>query len=234
MSDQGIALGAALHAIAARRSVRPFELDHVFLGPAPTEAQCEAALREAGLAFTRPADLAAAAADRLAAGQVVARVDGPMEYGPRALGNRSIFCQTTDPTIGDWLNKKLRRAHDMPFAPITMEEHASACFRDYAKGVRAGRFMTIAYDARDEFRRVSPGGAHVDGTARPQLVRGRDNAGAYAILAAYHRRTGIPSLINTSFNMHEEPIVCDARDAVRAFVASGIDAMILGPFLAVR
>lgn len=234
MSDQGIALGAALHAIAVRRHARPFELESVFLGPAPTEAECEAALREAGIPFTRPGDIAAAAADRLAAGQVVARVDGAMEYGPRALGNRSIFTRTTDPTIGEWLNKKLRRAHYMPFAPITMEEHAPACFRDFAKGVRAGRFMTIAYDAHDEFRRVSPGGAHVDGTARPQLLRERDNPGAYAVLAAYHRRTGIPSLINTSFNMHEEPIVCGAGDAVRAFVASGIDAMILGPFLAVR
>ena len=154
-----------------------------------------------------------------------------MEWGPRALGNRTVMFRPDDPAVNDWLNKKLHRTEFMPFAPVTLWEERERCYLNLKGAENAARFMTVCFDCTDEMKAHSSGVVHCDGTARPQLLRREDNPDYYDIVAAFHRRTGIPSVINTSFNMHEEPIVRSPRDAVRAFVQSGLDLLILGPYL---
>ena len=121
----------------------------------------------------------------------------------------------------------------MPFAPIVIEEHAAQYFPRWKSEHVTARFMTITYDASDLAKQHIPAAIHVDGTARPQVLRERDNPEVYAILKAYHAITGVPALINTSFNMHEEPIVCSASDAVRAFQLGHLDALICADFLTI-
>jgi carbamoyltransferase len=191
----------------------------------------ETALKKFGLPHETPENMASRVAELLTEGKVIARFDGPLEYGLRALGNRSILYQPTDPNLQGWLNEKLHRASYMPFAPMTMEPYASQCYENVDKAMEAGRFMTISYDTTDWMKEKCPGVVHIDGTVRPQILRRSDNPGMYGILEEYHRRTKIPSVLNTSFNMHEEPIVATAKDACKAFKQAGLDYLILGPFL---
>ena len=232
MTDQGISLGAALAYIGRLNQPEPFRLEHVFLGPEPSEADMVAAMQRHRLSYSRPDDLPGAAARSLAQGAMIARVSGPMEYGLRALGNRSILYQTQDPDLQAKINTKLHRAAYMPFAPMTMAEHASQCYQDAEQGLDPARFMTIAFHATEWMKQYSPGVVHVDGTVRPQILPRADNPEMHDILQAYHQITGNPSLLNTSFNMHGEPIVTTAEDACQAFVSAGLDYLILGPFLA--
>ncbi|MBI4364933.1 MAG: carbamoyltransferase [Candidatus Latescibacteria bacterium] len=235
MSDCGMGIGAAL-AVHYDREPRPAPdtrcLDDVYLGPSYTDAEIESALREAQVDFGRSADLEAEIAKLLSQGAVVARFDGRMEYGPRALGNRSILYQPTDPSVNDWLNKALVRTEFMPFAPSTLEEEAGRCFHRVRGAERTARFMTITFDCKDFMKERCGGVVHLDGTARPQLVRKEDNPRYYRIIEEYRRITGRPSIINTSFNMHEEPIVCSPHDAIRAFKLGHLDYLAIGGFLA--
>ncbi len=227
MGDGGLAAGAAL----ALSAVTPHRLSDVYLGRDFSEEEYLRVLEDSGLPFTKPDDLAEQVADRLIDGKVVARTAGRMEWGPRALGNRTVMFRPDDPAVNDWLNKKLQRTEFMPFAPVTLWEERESCYLGLEGAEHAARFMTVCFDCTDAMKEHSPGVVHIDGTARPQLIRREDNADYYDIVAAFHRKTGIPSVINTSFNMHEEPIVRSPRDAVRAFVAAGLDYLILGPFL---
>jgi carbamoyltransferase len=234
MGDGGLAAGAALHAYAERNGgLVPALLDSLYLGPDIAREDAVQALNTAGLAYTRVDDIAQRAAQLLTDGKVVARAAGPMEYGPRALGNRSVFASCSDPAINKWLNDRLRRTEFMPFAPIIMEEHAGEYFPRWRPEHVTARFMTITYEASASAKRHIPAAIHVDNTARPQVLREQDNPEVYAILKAYHAITGIPALINTSFNMHEEPIVCSASDAVRAFQLGHLDALICADLLTV-
>ncbi len=227
MGDGGLAAGAAL----ALSAVTPHVLSNVYTGRDYSDAEYERSLDLAGLPYTRPDDLADQVADALVDGKVVARVAGRMEWGPRALGNRTVMFRPDDPSVNDWLNQKLNRTEFMPFAPVTLWEERERCYVGLDGAEHAARFMTVCFDCTDEMKENSPGVVHCDGTARPQLIRREDNPDYYDIVAAFHDKTGIPSVINTSFNMHEEPIVRSPRDAVRAFVMSGLDFLILGPFL---
>lgn len=228
MSDGGLAAGAAMH-----RGMRPPRaLDHVYKGTFIGEAEAQRALGGSGLTVTRPADLEEEVARLLAQGEVVARAAGGMEWGPRALGNRSILYKADDPSVNTWLNAHLRRTEFMPFAPSTLWEGAEARFVGLEKARDAARFMTVCFDVTPAFAAACPGVVHVDGTARPQLVRREDNPAFHEILTRYGALTGEPTVINTSFNMHEEPIVGSAEDAVRAFVDARLDNLALGPLLA--
>jgi carbamoyltransferase len=162
----------------------------------------------------------------------VARFNGGMEYGPRALGNRSILYQPNDPSVNDWLNDALQRTEFMPFAPATLWEAADQCYEDVEGARNTARFMTITFPCTPWMRRHCAGVVHVDGTARPQLVRYEDNPSFYRIIDEYRRLTGIPSIINTSFNMHEEPIVCTPSDAIRAFELGHLDYLAIGSHIA--
>jgi carbamoyltransferase len=227
MGDGGLAAGAAL----AMSAVVPHEMPHAYLGRDFSDAEYERALEDSGLPFERPPDLAERVAALLVDKKVIARSAGRMEWGPRALGNRTVMFRPDIPDVNRWLNDKLQRTEFMPFAPVTLWEKRQDCYLGLDGAEHAARFMTVCFDCTDAMKKSSPGVVHIDGTARPQLIRREDNPDYYDIVAAFERRTGIPSVINTSFNMHEEPIVRSPRDAVRAFVAAQLDHLILGPFL---
>jgi len=233
MGDEGLGIGAAWWTALTRYGATPARQPHMFWGPEYSEAECDAALAAHGLRAARMDDagLAARVAERLANGDVVAVCRGRLELGPRALGHRTILHQTTDGSVNDWLNKRLDRTEFMPFAPVTLAERAGDCYEGLDRCRHTAEFMTITCTCTAEMRRTSPAVVHLDGTARPQLIRREIDPFYYDTLAAYHARTGIPSLINTSFNMHEEPIVCTPDDAVRAFVRGRLDALVLGSFL---
>lgn len=231
MGDGGLATGAAFEVHARLHGgLRP-ELGPVYLGTEINRENALLALRKYGVSYEEPENLAQATARLLAEGKVVARADGKMEYGPRALGNRTVMAPCHDASINQWLNKKFARTEFMPFAPVVLEEHAKEYFPDWNESHVAARFMTITYDASDIARKNIPAAVHVDNTARPQVIRREDNPDYYDIVKAYYEITGVASVINTSFNMHEEPIVRTAEEAIAAFQAAELDALILGPFL---
>jgi carbamoyltransferase len=224
MDDGGLGAGAAL----LESGDDPVKLDDVFLGTDVHDDEIRKAIQ--GMKVEKPKNLAQAIAKALADGKVVCRFDGRMEFGPRALGNRSILYQPTDKSVNDWLNRKLKRTEYMPFAPAVMEDMADKCFTGVKGAKRTARFMTITFDCTPWMKKTCKGVVHVDGTARPQLVP-RDNMGFYSIISEYEKITGIPMVINTSFNMHEEPIVRTPADAVRAFKESGLDYLAIGEYL---
>ncbi|MEE2750084.1 MAG: carbamoyltransferase C-terminal domain-containing protein [Myxococcota bacterium] len=230
MGDGGLAVGAAL--AASNRPPMPSET--MYQGPQYSENEIIRELRIAGLNKTRPDDLALEAATLLEAGKVVGRFAGRMEFGPRALGNRSLLVRPDSPNVNTWLNEQLDRSEFMPFAPVVRQEDAGRFFHGYEKARESARFMTVCFPCTEEFQSLAPGAVHVDGTARPQVLSASDNADYYALLDAFAQRTGLPALINTSFNRHEEPIVCSPHDAISAWKESQLDALILGPFLVLR
>jgi carbamoyltransferase len=231
MGDGGTDVGAVLAFLFGQGEVESKEWETCYLGPDFTEEQMEVAIRAGGLQASRSENPAPDVAKLLAAGNVVARFADAMEYGPRALGNRSILSSATDPEVNIWLNRRLGRTEFMPFAPVTLYEHCRERYLDIDRILLPARFMTITCECTDLMKRESPAAVHVDGTARPQIIRREDNPGFYAIVEEYYGLTGIPTLINTSFNMHEEPIVCTPEDAVRAFLEGNLDYLSMGPFL---
>jgi carbamoyltransferase len=237
MSDEGLAVGAAMASWATLANLNGITtkpttpLKNVYLGYEFSERETEIALKESGHCYHYHSNIELEIATLLAAGHVVARFNGRMEYGPRALGNRSILYQPTDPTVNDWLNKDLIRTEFMPFAPSTMSEYAEQCFANVKGAENTARFMTLTFDCTDWMKKHCGGVVHRDGTARPQLVREEDNHSYYRILENFYKLTGLPSVINTSFNMHEEPIVCTPADAVRAFEQGHLDYLAVGNFL---
>jgi carbamoyltransferase len=239
MGDGGLSVGAALAACIP--GIAPGTMPahgcgptrDVYLGPSLTQQKIEACLMKEGLRPETPRQKAIEEriADLLVDGYVVARADGRMEYGPRALGNRSILYQPADSSVNDWLNKNLNRTEFMPFAPSVLFEEADHLFQDLKGAEHAAEFMTITKHCSPWMRRRMAGVVHVDGTARPHLVRRDRNRAFYNIISAFRRRTGLPAIINTSFNMHEEPIVCSVDDCVRAFLLGNIDYLAIGGHL---
>jgi carbamoyltransferase len=236
MGDEGTGLGAALLAAHQRQPFAPFRMRNAYLGPEYTRDQMRTALDEAGLEYEEftPERLDRRLGEMLNEGLIIARYQGRMEFGPRALGNRSILYHAGDPSANDWLNHQLKRSEFMPFAPITLAEHGRDCYHGLEGCEHAAEFMTITFDATDSMRRQSPACVHVDGTARPQLVSEFSNRSIYWTLRHYHELSGNPTIINTSFNMHEEPIVCTPAEAVQAFQSANLDALAMGEFVAIN
>ncbi|WBH46347.1 Decarbamoylnovobiocin carbamoyltransferase [Pseudomonas aeruginosa] len=158
---------------------------------------------------------------------------GRMEFGPRALCNRSIVYHPGDASANDWLNQRMERTEFMPFAPVTAVEHAEACYVGWREDQVAADYMTMTYDCHADFRERCPAVVHVDGTARPQIIRPQADPFMHALLHAWHARSGQPALINTSFNRHEEPIVCAPQDALGALEDGMVDLVVLGESLLV-
>ena len=234
MTDAGLAVGAALAACVTGildlpMRANPEPLEDVYLGPTISDLEIDEALRRHNL---QPEPMTGPMPDVIAGllteGYVVARAAGRMEYGPRALGNRSILYQPSDRDVNDWLNKNLRRTEFMPFAPAVLHAEREWCFGDMTGAEHPAEFMTMTFHCTPAMRDAMAGVVHLDGTARPQLVRADRNPGFHAILTAFRERSGLPGVINTSFNMHEEPIVCSADDAVRAFLEGHLDYLALG------
>jgi carbamoyltransferase len=236
MSDEGLAVGASL-ALNYTRSPDPSVIstrcfDHVYLGPEYSDAEIQKLLAAEGVKYQKQHRVEERIARLIADGYVVARFAGKMEYGPRALGNRSILYRPDDPSVNDWLNKNLKRTEFMPFAPSTLAEDADRYFVGLDGAREAARYMTITFNCTEQMRKECPGVVHVDNTARPQLVSERDNPSYYRIIKAFRELTGHSSIINTSFNIHEEPIVCTPEAALRAFKIGHLDYLVLGPYIA--
>ncbi len=231
MGDGGAGLGAALGRAAELGDVEVREIESIYMGPGYTDDDIEAALQESGLEYRRCDNIEKEIAAIVAGGEIVARLDGRMEFGPRALGNRTIIAPAIDATINKSLNDRLGRTEFMPFAPATNIEDIDQCYLNVRNGVYTASFMTMTFDCTPFMKEKSPAAVHVDGTARPQIVEEGRNPSFYKTIQYYKEMTGIPSVINTSFNMHEEPIVCTPGDAIRAFLDGRLDNLAMGSFL---
>lgn len=235
MADGGLGYGAAQIIYRSKSvdlSLNPVK--DVYWGPEFSQAEIKQALENSGLNFQSSENIASEIAQLLSENKIVGHFNGRMEFGPRALGNRSILYPATDPGINERLNAQLHRSEFMPFAPATLTEYASGCYRNLEGAKFAAQFMTLTFDCTEKMKRESPAVVHVDGTARPQLISETTNPRFYQILREYHQRTGIPSIVNTSFNMHEEPIVCSPEDAIRSFKEGQLDYLAIGDFLVAK
>ncbi len=225
--DAGGSLGAAAEAAFDEgEDVKP--MDTAYLGPSYGEAEVRAALEGAKIPFLRPADLAAEVARLVSGGEPVARFDGAMEWGPRALGNRSILAHPGLQGTADSINRAIKfREPWRPFCPVILAERAEEilCSRHPCPHMTLSFFVAPAW--RSRLSEV----VHVDGTTRPQVLERRHNPGLHAIVSEFERITGLPAMLNTSFNLRGEPIVMSPRDALRTFYSSGLRRLAIGPFL---
>lgn len=228
MGDGGIALGAAIWTALAQ-GVRSLELGDLRLGPSVTEAEMESALSESGLSFRQVMGLEREVASLLAAGKVVLWFQGRMEYGPRALGGRSILARPDRLAVRDRLNLQLkRRVLYQPFCPSILDEEAPVLLEKW--NGRIDRYMTMAYRASSVGRERLAAVLGADGTSRPQMV-GTEGGRYRRLLAEVRAAIGVGAVLNTSFNLHGEPLVASPADAVKTFVHSGAELMAMGDFL---
>jgi len=232
-SDAGTSVGAAFFVWHERlRRPRAFAMEHAYWGPAWSESEIRDELRRHGLVARRlcPDALAETVARALAAGKIVGLFQGRMEFGPRALGNRSILADPRRPEMKDILNRRVKNREPFrPFAPAIVEEAVG----EYFEPAHPSPFMLMAYPARPEKRALIPAALHVDGTGRVQTVSRAANPLFWEILARFGRRTGVPVLLNTSFN-ENEPIVCRPEEAIRCFQRTRMDLLAIGPYLVAK
>lgn len=227
--DAGTALGAALWIDVQQRSAsaRKFLMDHAFLGPAYSDDEIEQFLRWSKLPYRRAKDLAAEVADLLAQDKVIGWFQGRMEFGPRALGARSILASPLHASMQARLNEIKDREDFRPVAPVVLEEEAGNWFA----GAHKSPFMLFVYDVLPARAEQIPAVRHVDNTARIQTINREQHPLYYDLLKAFQARTGVPVLVNTSFNTRGEPIICTPRDAIECFWSSPLDALAIGPFI---
>ena len=236
MSDTGNSVGASLIVIDKLEpgfiKAHTAPLATVYWGPDPTRDEIKAELDSRGLQYEEAGieEVTDRTARAMHAGQVIGWFQGAMEFGPRALGNRSMVAAPTDKSINDWFNARLERSEFMPFAPSALAEYADEVFENVEPGRHAAEFMTITYDVKKEWQPKIPAVVHVDGTARPQLVRRDRNPRYWGLIERYRQLSGIPLVLNTSFNVHEEPIVCGPKEAVQAVVDQRVDHLAIGDF----
>jgi carbamoyltransferase len=239
--DAGTALGAALWIDARERpsAGRGYTMQHAFLGPQFEEKEIEQFMTWSKTPYRRMTAPAEEVAEILAQDKIIGWFQGRMEFGPRALGGRSILASPIHPEMQAKLNEIKDREDFRPVAPVVLEEEAGRWFatrRERTNGgasaeIEDGPFMLFVYDVRADKADLIPAVRHVDGTARVQTINRRQNAPYYDLLKAFQARTGIPVLVNTSFNTRGEPIVCTPRDALECFWTSPLDALVLGPYL---
>ena len=228
-ADDGVALGAALAPYMINEGRVPMtRLRKIYLGPESSDEEIEKTLCTYKLRATRMQDPATTAAEMLAEGKILGWFQGRMEFGPRALGGRSILADPRDPEMNAKVNNAVKfREWWRPFAPALLAEAAP----EYLESAYDSPFMIFTGVVRKEKRDVIPSVTHVDGTARPQTVEPDVHPLYYRMIQAFGERTGVPVVMNTSFNLRGEPIVCTPTDAVRTFFSSGMDALVIGPYL---
>jgi carbamoyltransferase len=227
-NDSGLAMGAAVGLWVDRCRRRPAPLKHLYLGPSWSDDDIELQVRSCGLRYRKSDDIASDTAQILAEGKVVGWFQGRLEGGPRALGGRSILADPRRIEARDRVNAAIKfREYWRPFCPSLTEDAAPR----YLVNPAPAPFMILAFEATEEARQKTPAVVHVDGTMRPQTVDPESNPRYYRLLKAFEARTGVPVLLNTSFNVKGEAIVCSPRDALRTFWSTGIDALAIGSFL---
>jgi carbamoyltransferase len=231
--DEGLAIGAALHTYhSVLKQSRRHELKNSYLGPEFSESRIQSALQSAGLTYRKleRGPLLDEVADQIAAGNVIGWFQGRMEWGPRALGNRSIVAHPGLPNMKDVLNARIKhREWFRPFAPSIMADHQ----HEYFEHDHPSPFMLHVYKIRPEKRKELCAVNHVDDTGRLQSVTREENPLYYDLISAFHRKTGIPVILNTSFN-ENEPIVCTPEEAIDCFQRTRMDVLAVGPFVVVK
>ena len=228
-SDDGAALGAALAPYLDNDGRLPKMLmRHAYLGPSFGDDTIEATLKTYKLRSTRLGDPAKTAAELLAKGKILGWFQGRMEFGPRALGSRSILADPRDPEMNIKVNNAVKfREWWRPFAPSLKKEVAG----DFLESATDSPFMILTAQVRPEKRQVIPSVTHVDGSARPQTVEKEINPLYWRLIDEFGKRTGVPVVMNTSFNLRGKAIVHTPTDALRTFFSSGMDALVIGSFL---
>lgn len=227
-NDAGTAVGAALEGWHQSNDAAPTQpLAHAYLGPDFTDEAIEAVLRRSGLRYRKVESITDEVAGRLADGQVIGWFQGRMEFGPRALGARSLLADPRSPTVKDRLNQIKNRQPWRPFAPSILAGHEADWFAEAFDA----RYMLFAVPVREDKQALVPAIVHADGSTRPQSVHAETNPAYHAMISAFHARTGVPIVVNTSFNRKGEPIVCTPADAVACFRELAIDALAIGSFL---
>ncbi len=232
MGDGGLAVGAAQLAYfrnSKNKSKRQIP-ESMYLGNEINTNQIENKLIDLKLNYEYRLDMPKIVAKQISEGKIIGLVQGKMEFGPRALCNRSIIASPIDERINQKLNARLNRTEFMPFAPVIRYENAKKIFPELSSYL-AAKYMTVTSNVDNKIAKSIPAVVHVDGTARPQIIKKEENKIMYRILEEYEKITGILALINTSFNAHEEPIVCSIDDALRAYLDNRIDVLIIDNYI---
>jgi len=232
MGDGGLSLGA----VCSQFQFYPKPLPYTFWGDRFEKKELRDSIVKSGFKFIEVSEqeIPQWVAQCLYKNRFVARYDGRMEWGPRALGNRSILCDSRLHDITDKLNLMLKRSDFMPFAPALLDEDASQFLIGYEKARHAGEFMTCCFSSTQKMKKEHEAVVHIDGTTRAQLVVKENNPTFYNILAEYKKLSGTSVVLNTSFNMHEDPIVRTPDEAVQTFVKSGLDYLFLENFVVAK
>jgi carbamoyltransferase len=232
--DSGGALGTAFYIYnCVLDNPRTFRMEHGCWGPSFSNPDIEAILKRAGAAYAvvdNEEELLERTAQMIADGKVVGWFQGRMEFGPRALGSRSLLADARNPKMKDVINAKVKfREAFRPFAPSVLKEHAHEYF-EVPEGMDLP-YMLLVPKVREDKQSVIPAVTHQDGTGRVQTVTEEHNGRYYRLIRAFQRLTGVPVVINTSFNVRGEPIVCTPHDAYNTFVNTGIDALVIGSYI---
>lgn len=226
--DAGLSVGAALLCSRDEGDLRRVRVDSPYWGPEFSDYDIEESLRPLnGISYRQPENLSGEVARLIAAGNVIGWFQGRMEIGPRALGNRSILADPRTIAMRDKVNRVKGREMWRPLAPSVLAERT----QDYFVTVPPNAFMLFATQVHDIARERAPAIVHVDGSARPQPVSRQLNPRYYDLISAFERLTGVPILLNTSFNAAGEPIVCAPADAIRTFLATELDILVMGSFV---
>jgi carbamoyltransferase len=238
MGDGGLALGAcALAYFQLNAKNVKYKYENIYFGDEFSDKEILKEVYKTKVKFKKISylNVSKKVARYLANNKIVAIYNGRMEFGPRALGNRSILGNASDESINQKLNKKLNRTETMPFAPIILEGFAHKMIKNYKRSdIDSCQNMTMCVDASEYMKKIAPGAVAKDGTIRPQLIKKKANKLLYNILSEYYKITKVPSVINTSFNLHDEPIVRTPSEAIRSFKISELDALIIGNYILER
>ena len=227
-SDAGTALGAAMITAQRHGDAIRNELEHVYYGPGFSNDEIKKDLDGCKIAYEVCDNIAERVADHLAAGDIVGWFQGRMEFGSRALGGRSILANPLIPAMKDKVNNQVKyRESWRPFCPSLLSEAKEA----YLEGADEAPFMIVAFPVQDEKRDLIPAAVHVDGTVRPQTIKGSANPLFYQLIKALEKHTGHPVVVNTSFNVRGEPIICTPLEAIRCYFSTGLDVLAIGDFL---
>ena len=234
--DSGLAVGTGVYLIHQLEGVkREYVYDQDYLGPIFSADEIKRVLDENGLSYTEPPLLEQTIAEKISEGLVMGHLDGRQEFGPRALGNRSIFADPRYTEMKDNINKKIKfREPFRPFAPSCLSEKARSVFSMRNAKLRPSSpesFMTTTAKVCEKWQTNLQAITHEDGTARLQTVFSEKNLKFHKIISEFEKLTGVPVLLNTSFNIKGEPIVLSPQDAIRCFYTTGMDSLVMGPFL---
>lgn len=233
MSDAGLCTGAVYSWFMHKKYKFVPSPHSLYVGPEIDPEEAAILLRDNGITVRKTSNLIDDVISMIADKKIIGLIQGKTEFGPRALGNRSILSTTAYPELTDIINKRLNRDNFMPFAPAIAAELAPRCLKRYSLNTLSNRHMTLSFDATEEFCTNSPAVVHVDNTTRAQIVWPEDNKFLHQLLIRWYEKTGGLSLLNTSFNMHEDPIISTIRDVQGIIDNKMVDALVFPPYIAI-